>query len=574
MGLGQNLLDTPTLRSGAYVGRLGGTTATTAPLPFINVKDYGAKGDGTTDDTAAIQAAFNAVWTASSATSGGTVYFPSGTYVISGVVYINYYTSTVNRLNGGGVTILGAGAPTSGGDVSGTGTTIKATGSPVLGFGTIAAFAATGNNYGITIRGVFFQGVGSNPQVPASQIQTYHGGTTGLFLNFNNAFLVDSCAFEGFSVGASVYNGNGVFLNCRFDGNQNAGLVCVNTATVKVLGGTFGRNGGNAATGYLCSNIYISGQALPPTATAGVGSNFVLDGGLVDEVTTNGNQNAITVYLGGTLGSVIRDTQIYVPTGSSGTSYGVYVDAGSYFTKLENVNVRPFTYDPTRVPTNTVYIAAGAVGTVLSDVVTSTNGGGDISDNGTYTYMRRVNGTKGVQTPPAVPASATTLVNPFPFDTTVYVSGGTVTAIKAGGIQVPSGVTLTTATTGGTLAPATYAYRIAARNVLGSTLASTEVTIVVPAGTSTNTVTVNWNPVPGATSYDVYGRSSGSELKMATLASTVWTDNGSVTPSGALPDSDATLVTTGLTSGMVRVAGGQTIQLTYTVAPTWQWVGD
>ena len=40
---------------------------------YINVKLYGAKGDGITDDTAAIKAAFN---------SNNAVYFPAGTYVI------------------------------------------------------------------------------------------------------------------------------------------------------------------------------------------------------------------------------------------------------------------------------------------------------------------------------------------------------------------------------------------------------------------------------------------------------------------------------------------------------------
>jgi hypothetical protein len=44
----------------------------------ISVKDFGAKGDGVTDDTAAIQAAFNAV-----PVRGGAVYFPSGRYIVS-----------------------------------------------------------------------------------------------------------------------------------------------------------------------------------------------------------------------------------------------------------------------------------------------------------------------------------------------------------------------------------------------------------------------------------------------------------------------------------------------------------
>lgn len=46
----------------------------------VNVKDYGALGDGTNNDTAAIQAAIDAV------TSGGTVYFPAGTYRIARTV--------------------------------------------------------------------------------------------------------------------------------------------------------------------------------------------------------------------------------------------------------------------------------------------------------------------------------------------------------------------------------------------------------------------------------------------------------------------------------------------------------
>lgn len=47
------------------------------PLEWNVVTDFGAVGDGTTDDTAAIQSALNAT------AAGGTVYFPMGTYLIS-----------------------------------------------------------------------------------------------------------------------------------------------------------------------------------------------------------------------------------------------------------------------------------------------------------------------------------------------------------------------------------------------------------------------------------------------------------------------------------------------------------
>ena len=71
----------------------------------INVKDFGAKGDGTTDDTAAIQATFNSLNYADNPTSVaqmGTVYFPTGIYKISASINIK-----------GGVTVKGAGRDSS-----------------------------------------------------------------------------------------------------------------------------------------------------------------------------------------------------------------------------------------------------------------------------------------------------------------------------------------------------------------------------------------------------------------------------------------------------------------------------
>lgn len=58
---------------------------TTVKAIVVNVKDYGAKGDGTTDDHAAITRAVEA------AGEGGTVYFPTGKYRV---------TKTLNTLKG------------------------------------------------------------------------------------------------------------------------------------------------------------------------------------------------------------------------------------------------------------------------------------------------------------------------------------------------------------------------------------------------------------------------------------------------------------------------------------------
>jgi hypothetical protein len=57
-----------------------GNLIATAPVTagVFNVKTYGAKGDGSTNDKAAIQAAIDACYTA----GGGTVFFPTGTYIV------------------------------------------------------------------------------------------------------------------------------------------------------------------------------------------------------------------------------------------------------------------------------------------------------------------------------------------------------------------------------------------------------------------------------------------------------------------------------------------------------------
>lgn len=95
---------------------------------------------------------------------------------------------------------------------------------------------------------------------------------------------------------------------------------------------------------------------------------------------------------------------------------------------------------------------------------------------------------------------------------------------------IPATPTSSTATTGGTLAAATYSYRVAALTAFGETPASTAKTQATTG--STSTVTVGWSSVTGATAYRIYGRTAGAEALLATVTGTAtsWVDDGSTFP--------------------------------------------
>lgn len=91
--------------------------------------------------------------------------------------------------------------------------------------------------------------------------------------------------------------------------------------------------------------------------------------------------------------------------------------------------------------------------------------------------------------------------------------------------------------TSGTLNAGTYYYRVTAINSLGETLGSQEKSIT--AGASAGVI-ISWSAITDATSYKIYGRSLSNELYIATTTNTTYTDNGSITPSGILPQFNTT----------------------------------
>ena len=151
--------------------------------------------------------------------------------------------------------------------------------------------------------------------------------------------------------------------------------------------------------------------------------------------------------------------------------------------------------------------------------------------------------------------------------------------VKAGALVAwPNATpTTTTATTGGSLAPGTYSYRVTALIAGVETAVSPAVAQVVPAGTSTNTVTITWTAVTGATGYKVYGRTSGTELLIANLGVVLtFTDTGAIIPAGAQPVAAAQIKLVGylLTGCLLNTDTYELTENTYVEKPFSFSIGD
>ena len=143
-------------------------------------------------------------------------------------------------------------------------------------------------------------------------------------------------------------------------------------------------------------------------------------------------------------------------------------------------------------------------------------------------------------------------------------------------VGAPTGLVLTTATTGGSIAASTdCTYRISAVYPWGESAASAEVSVTTGGSTATNENTLTWSALPaGALSANIYGRTAGGELKIANVlaATLTYTDTGSVTPAGALPAGTLTLTPEQYNFGIVSLQGalgGNTSVVFPTAAQQW-----
>jgi hypothetical protein len=157
----------------------GGSSSTSN---WMNVKDYGAKGDGTTDDTAAIQACFDAAFGSYTAPHGidghsrnVPVYFPHGIYIVKAAITARAIIGTAAGFGNRVVIHTSTTAPLKNGDmvyVRGVKGTVNANGSYEISNVTATSFELENSTY----NAAFTASPNATWCPPALRLRDVHGG--------------------------------------------------------------------------------------------------------------------------------------------------------------------------------------------------------------------------------------------------------------------------------------------------------------------------------------------------------------------------------------------------------------
>jgi hypothetical protein len=220
---------------------------------LIDVRDYGAIGNGIADDTAAIQAAVNAVM---SLPGGGRLYAPAGTYLINTAVAIQKNASKTLRFFGDGAsTVFKAGPSLVSGAIFNLGAGSSAAGGMDCVISSMSIQPQVGVNHtgfvclnmnGIVFQDVHFGAVQNGVTLNAcfaTRFISCQWILTGLYAVYSytaaHNIILDRCS--AFSVGSNVLRLDGatnniVIQNCDFESCGNVYSVAGGSSSIRVTG--------------------------------------------------------------------------------------------------------------------------------------------------------------------------------------------------------------------------------------------------------------------------------------------------------------------------------------------------
>lgn len=285
---------------------------------YINVKDYGAVGDGATDDTDAIKAAVAAGMAFQQNAPGYgsqteiTVFFPRGKYRISDVIPVNYGTNLLGEQSG----LVNAG------DTLSTGTVLLLSDTKPGGAAWTSSTVVGGNTIA---KRVMFSVIDGGP----IQMRNFGAITEGnnsvdsVFLLAGNDFNVPYNSVgvtQALFSGLRVFAFESVFLGSRFADVtiENCGFE-YNRAVFQPVAGTksgnYGYGGINAVTTQFFANFYTT--SIPNGASMN-DSNF---SACIFSLADNANYNCFQGSSGGDLSNVHFSACDFIPGTSSTGSY-------------------------------------------------------------------------------------------------------------------------------------------------------------------------------------------------------------------------------------------------------------
>jgi hypothetical protein len=534
---------------------------------------FGAAGDSSTNDAAAIQKAISAFQTSNKPHAGGTVWITGGSVINS--------TLTIEKSS---VRLAGTGWGVS-------------NETPYSGF---LKWNGSAGSPMILIQDCWNSGVenlrliGKSSAKPSAAIEYKRQLAATTQMNHSFAKRVWIGSVGGYDSDDAIQFDAGILFTGTVDGDTNLfEHINVNKCTI----GIDIQNGNASDTHFDTLKITACGTGFKNNAFV-TGTNWIFGGNDVDieilgdkdlmvhHFTTEGAKQFIEMGINASITVKKGGFQITSAISSSPAGSGIVIDAsnsGGAIIVLEDCR---FVEEGGYAGPNWI-IKARNTGGAYKGYLRLQNVSGISADNldvattgGGLTDLREVFINRaphaaldwGTNSHVYLTNSAALEEQRYDFASRVNVFGGPLTVTQ---IATPTNVTATPTGGSGT----TYGYRVSALSGSGETLASATVTCSGGATLSGSVYnTVRWDPVLGASSYKVYGRTSGSELLMATILTsklyqkgdgaqvTSFKDTGAITPSGALPFINS--------SGGMSVAGifnggkGADVASAATIAPT------